>query len=115
MIGRWKYPENTPPEPARVPAPGFGEGFGDAWRNTEQGIKNLLGQGGPGAPGVLESWKGVATGISDAATNPVGTAIGEVQHALDSPSLAYYAGEKAFDVASAAATAPFGAEGAIHG
>ena len=111
-MGR-NFPENTPPEPARVPAPGFGEGFGDAWRNTEQGIKNLLGQGGPGAPGVLESWKGVATGISDAATNPVGTAIGEVQHALDSPSLAYYAGEKAFDVASAAATAPFGAEGAM--
>ncbi|TGD87349.1 DUF4237 domain-containing protein [Mycolicibacterium sp. CH28] len=108
----WNFPQYTPPEPARVPPPGFGEGFGDAWRNTEQGIKNLLGQGGPGAPGALESWKDVAKGIADTATNPVGTVIGEVQHALDSPSAAYYAGEKAFDVSSVAATAPFGLEGA---
>ncbi|MGY4712995.1 TNT domain-containing protein [Mycolicibacterium sp. CBM1] len=109
----WDFPPYTPPEPAHVPPPGFGEGFGDAWRNTEQGIKNLLGQGGPGAPGVLESWKDVAKGISDTATNPVGAVVGEVKHALDSPSAAYYAGEKAFDFASVAATAPFGAEGAM--
>lgn len=108
----WNFPEYKPPEPARMPAPGFGEGFGDAWRNTEQGIKNLLGQGGPGAPGVLESWKAVAQGISDTATNPVHAVVGEVKNALDSPSAAYYAGEKTFDVASVAATAPFGMEGA---
>ena len=109
----WNFPKYTPPEPARVPPPGFGEGFGDAWRNTEQGIKNLLGQGGPGAPGVLESWKGLAQGLSDTAANPVGAVVGEVKHALDSPSAAYYAGEKTFDVAAAAATAPWGAEGAM--
>jgi hypothetical protein len=109
----WNFPKYTPPEPARLPPPGFGEGFGDAWRNTEQGIKNLVGQGGPGAPGVLESWKGVAKGISDTMTNPVGAVVGEVTHALESPSAAYYAGEKTFELSSAAATAPFGAEGAM--
>ncbi|KMO82520.1 TNT domain-containing protein [Mycolicibacterium chlorophenolicum] len=105
-------PFYRPPEPARMPAPGFGEGFGDAWRNSEQSIKNLLGQGGPGAPGVLESWKNVAQGVNQAVTNPVGTAVGQVQHALDSPSAAYFAGEKTFDLSAAAATAPFGGEGA---
>ncbi|GAY19450.1 TNT domain-containing protein [Mycobacterium sp. shizuoka-1] len=109
----WNFPRPTPPEPARVAPPGFGEGFGDAWRDTEQGIKNLLGQGGPGAPGVLESWKGLAQGISDTASNPVGAVVSEVKHGLDSPSAAYYAGEKAFDLSAAAATAPFGAEGAM--
>ncbi|MGY4712189.1 TNT domain-containing protein [Mycolicibacterium sp. CBM1] len=108
----WNFPNYTTPEPVRVPPPGFREGFGDAWRNTEQGIKNLLGQGGPGAPGGLESWKEVVKGISDTATNPVGAVVGEVKHAVDSPSAAYYMGEKAFDVSSAAATAPFGFEGA---
>ncbi|EHB44688.1 hypothetical protein MycrhDRAFT_6707 [Mycolicibacterium rhodesiae JS60] len=109
----WNFPKYTPPEPARVPPPGFGEGFGDAWRNTEQAIKNLLGQGGPGTPGLLESWKGLAQGASGAAANPAGTVVGEIQHALDSPSAAYYAGEKAFDLSAAAATAPWGAEGAM--
>jgi len=101
-----------PPEAGRMQAPGFGEGFGDAWRNSEQSLKNLLGQGGPGAPGVVDSWKEVAKGVQQTVTNPVGTAVGQVQHALDSPSAAYYAGEKTFDLTAAAATAPFGAEGA---
>ncbi len=109
----WNFPKSPPPEPARVPPPGFGEGFGDAWRNAEQGVKNLLGQGGPGAPGVYESWKGLAQGISDTATNPVGAVVDEVKHALDSPSAAYYAGEKTFDLSAAAATAPWGTEGAM--
>lgn len=55
----------------------------------------------------------MAKGISDTVTNPVGTVVGEVKHALDSPSAAYYAGEKTFELSAAAATAPFGAEGAI--
>jgi hypothetical protein len=109
----WNFPKSPPPEPARVPPPGFGEGFGDAWRNAEQGVKNLLGQGGPGAPGVYESWKGLAQGISGTATNPVGAVVDEVTLALDSPSAAYYAGEKTFDLSAAAATAPWGAEGAM--
>jgi hypothetical protein len=44
-------PNYVPPEPKPPPPPGFGEGFGDRWFATEQGIKNLIGQGGPGAPG----------------------------------------------------------------
>jgi len=68
-------PSYRPPKPERVPAPGFGEGFGDAWRKSEQSIKNLLGQGGPGAPGVLDSWKEMAKGINDVVTNPVGAAV----------------------------------------
>lgn len=28
-------PNYVPPEPARLPPPGFGEGFGDRWRATE--------------------------------------------------------------------------------
>ena len=100
------------PEPGRAPAPGFGEGFGDAWRNSEQSLKNLLGQGGPGAPGVLESWKEVAKGVNETMTNPVGAGVDEARRALNSPSLAYYLGEKTFDASAAAATAPFGGEGA---
>lgn len=101
-----------PPEPGRMPAPGFGEGFGDAWRNSEQSLKNLLGQGGPGAPGVLDSWKQVAEGVHETMTNPVGAGVDEVKRALNSPSAAYYLGEKTFDASAAAATAPFGGEGA---
>ncbi|MEO8815432.1 MAG: hypothetical protein ABI307_09850 [Mycobacterium sp.] len=104
-------PHYVAPEPQRQSPPGFGEGFGDRWRAAEQGVKNLLGQGGPGAPGVLESWRGMAKGVNDAFTNPVGAAAAEVKDALNSPSLAYYLGEKAFDVGSVAATPPFGGEG----
>ena len=100
-----------PPDPLRLPTPGFGEGFGDRWRSTEQSIKNLIGQGGPGAPGVVDSWKGLTDSISQSLTNPVGVVKDEIQHALDSPSPAYYLGEKAFD-AAATATLPFGGEGA---
>lgn len=106
-------PRYVAPAPQRQPPPGFGEGFGDRWRATEQGVKNLLGQGGPGAPGVLESWGGLAKGVNDTLSNPVGAVVAEVKDALDSPSLAYYLGEKTFDVGSAAVTLPFGGEGAM--
>ena len=43
-------PNYVPPQGPRPPPPGFGDGFGDRWFSTEQGIKELFGQGGPGAP-----------------------------------------------------------------
>jgi hypothetical protein len=105
-------PSYRAPEPPRQPPPGFGEGFADRWFSTEQGIKNLLGQGRPGAPGVIESWAGLLQGTAETAANPAGVAVEEIQNALSSPSPAYYAGEKAFDIGSTAATLPFGGEGA---
>lgn len=105
-------PNYVPPEPPRPPPPGFGEGFGDRWRATEQGIKNLIGQGGPGAPGVLESWEQMLKGTTEIAQNPVGAAIGEVKEAIDSPSLPYYLGAKASDGAFALPGLLFGGEGA---
>jgi len=100
------------PEPPKQPPPGFAEGFADRWFSSEQSIKNLLGQGGPGAPGVLESWGGLLKGTAETVTNPVGTAVGEIQNAANSPSAAYYLGEKTFDAGATAATLPWGGEGA---
>jgi uncharacterized protein YukE len=105
-------PKYVPPEPPRPPAPGFGEGFADRWFSTEQGIKNLIGQGGPGAPGVLQSWEQMLKGTLETAQNPMGAALGEVQNAIDSPSAAYYLGEKGADAAFTAPTLMFGGEGA---
>ncbi|OBG46548.1 hypothetical protein A5672_07985 [Mycobacterium alsense] len=105
-------PNYIPPEPTPPPPPGFGEGFADRWFATEQGIKNLLGQGGPGAPGVLESWQQMLKGTVETATNPVGTAVGEVKNLLDSPSPAYYTGGKTADGAFALPGLLFGGEGA---
>lgn len=79
-------PRYTAPKAESMPPPGFGEGFADRWFSTEQGIKELLGQGGPGAPGVLESWGGLLEGTAEQVTNPVGTVIDEVKDALDSPA-----------------------------
>ncbi len=105
-------PNYVVPEPPRPPAPGFGEGFGDRWRATEQGIKNLFGQGGPGAPGVLESWQRMLEGTVETVQNPIGSAIGEVKDALDSPSPAYFLGAKASDAATTLPGLLFGGEGA---
>jgi hypothetical protein len=103
-------PNYVPPEPQRAPPPGFAEGFGDRWRATEQGIKNLIGQGGPGAPGLLQSWERMLKGTTEIAQNPIGAAV--VQNALDSPSPAYYLGAKASDGAFALPGLLFGGEGA---
>ncbi|ORV92311.1 hypothetical protein AWC11_07915 [Mycobacterium interjectum] len=105
-------PTYVPPEPKPPPPPGFGEGFADRWFATEQGIHNLLGVGGPGAPGVLESWQQMLKGTVETTVNPVGTAVGEVKNALDSPSPAYYLGGKASDGAFALPGLLFGGEGA---
>jgi hypothetical protein len=104
-------PNYIPPEP-KAPPPGFAEGFGDRWFATEQGIKNLIGQGGPGAPSVLKSWEQMLKGTAATALNPVGTTIGEVKNALDSPSPAYYLGAKASDAATTLPAMLFGGEGA---
>ncbi|MCV7092024.1 TNT domain-containing protein [Mycobacterium interjectum] len=106
-------PNYVPPEPKPVSPPGFGEGFADRWFATEQGIHNLLGVGGPGAPGVLESWQQMLKGTVETTVNPVGTAFGEVKNMLDSPSPAYYFGGKASDGAFALPGLIFGGEGAM--
>ncbi len=105
-------PNYVPPEPPRPPAAGFAEGFGDRWRATEQGIDNLIGQGGPGAPGVLQSWEGMLKGTVETAQNPLGAAMGDVKGALESPSASYYLGAKASDGAFALPGLLFGGEGA---
>jgi uncharacterized protein YukE len=106
-------PNYVAPEPPRPPAPGFAEGFGDRWFATEQGIKDLFGQGGPGAPGVLESWQQMLKGTTEIAQNPIGAAAGEIKNAFDSPSAAYYLGGKASDGAFALPGLIFGGEGEI--
>jgi uncharacterized protein YukE len=105
-------PNYVAAEPPRPPPPGLGEGFGDRWFATEQGIKNLIGQGGPGATGVLDSWEQMLKGTTEIATNPAGALIGEVKNAFDSPSLSYYLGEKACDGVFALPGLFFGGEGA---
>ncbi len=105
-------PNYVAPEPQRPPPPGFGEGFGDRWFATEQGIKNLIGQGGPGAPGMLESWQQMLKGTVEIAQNPFGAAAGEIKNAFDSPSPAYYLGAKASDAATTLPGLMFGGEGA---
>ena len=104
-------PHYVPPEAPAPPPPGFAEGFGDRWFATKQGIKNLIGQGGPGAPGVAESWESMLKGTTEITQNPIGAAVGEFQNALDSPSPAYYLGEKASDGAFALPGVMFGGEG----
>jgi uncharacterized protein YukE len=105
-------PHYVPPEPASAPPPGFGDGFADRWFATEQGIKDLVGQGGPGAPGVADSWWQMIKGTTEIAQNPAGAALGEVQNAFDSPSAAYYLGGKTADGAFALPGMLFGGEGA---
>jgi hypothetical protein len=111
-------PNYVAPEPPRPPPPGLGEGFGDRWFATEQEIKNLTGQEGLRALG--DSLGGMAKDLGQkaeeyATQGPV-AGINDLtrgyQNFLDSPSPAYYAGEK---VADGAVTLPgllFGGEGA---
>lgn len=101
-------PHVKAPEQGGTPTPGFGDGFGDRWFATEQLLKDLTGQEGVDA--LKESWTGLVQGVNETVTDPVGTAFGEVQNALDSPSAAYYFGEKTFELGASAATVPFGGE-----
>ena len=105
-------PHYVPPEAPPPPPPGFGDGFADRWFATEQGIKDLVGQGGRGAPGVAESWWEMLKGTADVVGNPAGAMADEVHNALDSPSAAYYLGGKTADGAFALPGMLFGGEGA---
>jgi uncharacterized protein YukE len=105
-------PNAAPPESPSAPPPGFGDGFADHWFAAEQGIKNLIGQGGPGAPGVLQSWEQMLKGTTEITQNPAGALFGEVHNALDSPSAAYYLGGKSADAAVTLPGMMFGGEGA---
>jgi hypothetical protein len=63
-----------------------------------------------------ESWEGAARSTGERLTNPLGpfgVAVDEVKHALDSPSAAYYLGEKAADGATTAPALIFGPEAAL--
>ncbi|SIA14541.1 Uncharacterised protein [Mycobacteroides abscessus subsp. abscessus] len=103
---------------APKPADGFGSGvarqFGQGVNSRVDGIideaKNLTGQGGPGSPGVAESWAKFALGTADQMANPLGSLPGEVKDAVNDP--AGFAGKKLFDVSSIAATGPLGGEAA---
>ncbi len=111
-------PNYVPPEPPRPPPPGFGEGFGDRWNATMDGIHDLTGQNGLGAMG--DAWGGMAKGLGQKAEDylmfgPAASfkdAAQEIQSAVDSPSLPYYLGEKSADAAITAPTLMFGGEGA---
>ncbi len=115
-------PHYVPPEPAPQPPPGFGEGFADRWFATEQSIKDLTGQDGLSALG--ESWGGMAKGLAQkagefATQGPVVSGINdvarEVHTFMDSPSAAYYLGQKGTDGAIALPGLLFGGEGAAIG
>ena len=109
-------PKYIAPDGPRPPAPGFGEGFGDRWFSTEEGIKALTGQNGLGAMG--DAWGGMAQGLGHKAEEyltmgpvaPIKDAVGEFKSFFDNP--AYFAGGKAADAAFTAPTLMFGGEGA---
>jgi hypothetical protein len=111
-------PNDVAPASPRQPPPGFGEAFGDRWFAFERQINDLTGQDGPQALG--DSWGGMAEGLlgkaGEYATQGPVAAVNdltrEVHNLMDSPSLAYYAGEKAADGAIALPGLLFGGEGA---
>ena len=104
---------HTPSPEAPLPKPGFGEGFGDAWRGMEDTVHRLTGQ--EGVESFREAWKDLGTGLFETAKDPYGTAtrvvIDEAEAARGNPE--YWLGGKTFDAAAAAATLPFGGEAAL--
>jgi uncharacterized protein YukE len=109
-------PKYVAPPPPKPPAPGFGEGFGDRWNSSIEGIQNLVGANGLDAMG--DAWGGTAKGLAGKAEEyltlgpvvPFADAAGEVKSFMDNPS--YYLGEKAADGALSAPAMMFGPEGA---
>ncbi|PJE01677.1 MAG: hypothetical protein CK428_30930 [Mycobacterium sp.] len=100
---------NRVPQPeGRGPSPGFGDGFADTWFGFEDMVHNLTGQGGPGAPSVLESWAGLAEGAAEAIVKP--PIAGIVEDALNSPNPAYFLGGKTAEAAITAPSMMFGPE-----
>ena len=104
---------HTPSPQAPLPEPGFGEGFGDAWRSLEDTVHRLTGQ--EGVESFREAWKDLGTGLFETAKDPYATAtrvvIAEAEAARGNPE--YWLGGKTFDAAAAAATLPFGGEAAL--
>ncbi|WP_236740662.1 hypothetical protein [Mycobacteroides abscessus] len=109
------------PQPPKEykPAPGegvprqVGDGVNGRVDGLIDGIKNLTGQGGPGAPGVAESWLVAGIGLTNQLTNPFTNLPGEIREAVDNP--AQLAGEKLFDVGSTVVGGALGSEGAAFG
>ncbi len=109
------------PQPPKEykPAPGegvlrqVGDGVNGRVDGLIDGVKNLTGQGGPGAPGVAESWLMAGIGLTNQLTNPFTNLPGEISEAVDNP--AQLAGEKLFDVGSTAVGGALGSEGAAIG
>lgn len=102
----------TPSDGPPPPKPGYGEGFGDAWRNAEESVHDLTGQNGWDS--FKDGWKNLGGGLAETAMDPYGTAARSI--AADAEALRnnpeYWLGGKTFEVGAAAATLPFGAEGA---
>ncbi|CAJ1586167.1 hypothetical protein [[Mycobacterium] wendilense] len=97
----------VPPERQRQPAPGFGDGFRESWFANEDFVKGLIGQAGPGAPGVWESWKNLGLGIGGTIADPIGAIQDEIERAKNAPSLTHYLGRWAADISQSAAAGPF--------
>ncbi|WP_353647399.1 YIP1 family protein [Mycobacterium sp. D16Q16] len=79
--------------------------------------KNLTGQGGPGAPGVAESWKDLGKGTGEAAldalSNPGGGFVKDGKRLVEEPG--NFIGDKIIEAPLMGATLPFGGEGAAIG
>ena len=116
-----EYLATAPPseatESATVWKPSYSDGVMDGAVEHKQGfeqtVSNLLGLGsltGPGAPGVAESWKNLATGIFD---NPIVDPKGYEERHPDEPPMprsAYEWGKATTDVGVFAATTALGPE-----
>ncbi len=102
----------TPPDGLAPPKPGFGEGFGDAWRSAEESAHDLTGQNG--WESFKEAWKNLGGGLADTALDPYGTVARSVAEDVEAlrNNPEYWLGGKTFEIGAAAATLPFGAEGA---
>ncbi|MGU3654090.1 HNH/ENDO VII family nuclease [Mycolicibacterium sp. A43C] len=102
----------APAEGPPPPKPGFGEGFGDAWRSAEDFAHDLTGQNGWDS--FKDGWKDLGTGLVETVKDPYGTAarsfIEDAQALRNNPE--YFLGGKTFELGAAAATLPFGGEGA---
>ena len=101
-------PAYAPPTREPGPKPGMADGFRDAWWGTEDAIHRLTGQEGGDA--FRQTWTEMGKGLLNTAQHPIDTVADSIKRAIDNP--AYYAGQKVFDLSAAAATAPFGGEGA---
>lgn len=102
-----------PPQGDPMPKPGFGDGVGDAWHATEDGVHDLTGQNG--FENFKDAWKDLGSSVVETVKDPYGTLVRgigeEFEHATQNPT--HWLGEKAFQAGTTAATAPFGGEGAL--